>query len=185
LLKRLANRSLTGHGRSNKILSVTTSVCWPVTNLPSAIRESFFSTVSSVCMCAVVRTVPSVRCRLMRSYRSITVVRVGVASVSHAPVVADRCPSGTGAWNQSASVTRAMSHRPPDGFLVRHATLSQSARQTPWNIQLFTSCFDNSFQSLTLLGSMKGIWPAKKSMPVFPKILFWNILRNRIKVATG
>jgi len=77
------------------------------------------STVSSVCVCVIDRTVPSVKCRLRRSYRSITAVLVGVASVRRVPVIVGRCQSVTGAWNQSASVTSAMN------LLQEHSLVQQ------------------------------------------------------------
>jgi len=56
----------------------------------------------------------------MKSYRSTTVVLVGVASVSHVQVIVVRCLSATGAWNQSASVMSAMSHRPAGSLVSVH-----------------------------------------------------------------
>ena len=60
---------------------------------------------------------PSVRCRLTRSYRFIIVALVGVASVSHVRVIVGRCRSVTGAWNQCVYVTSVMI-RHQDVFLV-------------------------------------------------------------------
>jgi len=75
------------------------------------------STVQFVCICAVDRTVPSVKCRSTRSCRFIIAVLVGVASVSHARVTVGRCRSVTGAWNQCVYVTAVMI-RHQDVYLV-------------------------------------------------------------------